>query len=97
VQRFVPALPREEGALFDIGTSEVWLFSLPTRELAIYGARRTLTLRGANAITTVLMRGFRAPSTSYYKGCKALCYAQRKCVTRSQSGCHRISRSGWIG
>jgi Uma2 family endonuclease len=40
------------------GTAEVWLLSLPTRELAIYGARRTLTLRGADAITSDLMPGF---------------------------------------
>jgi Uma2 family endonuclease len=40
------------------GTAEVWLFSLPTRELAIYGARRTVTLRGADAIATDLLPGF---------------------------------------
>jgi Uma2 family endonuclease len=72
VQRFVPDLAIEiaspsdtyEGLLakkeryLKSGTAEVWLFSLPTRELAIYGAQRTLTLRGADAITTDLMPGF---------------------------------------
>jgi Uma2 family endonuclease len=40
------------------GVAEVWLFSLRTREVAIYGGNRTLILRGADAITTDLMPGF---------------------------------------
>jgi Uma2 family endonuclease len=40
------------------GVAEVWLFSLRTREVAIYGGNRTLILRGAGAITTDLMPGF---------------------------------------
>jgi Uma2 family endonuclease len=72
VQRFAPDLAIEiaspsdtyEGLLakkeryLKSGTVEVWLFSLPTRELGIYGERRTLTLRGADAITTDLMPEF---------------------------------------
>ena len=72
VQRFVPDLAIEvasesdtyEGLLakkeryLKSGTAEVWLFSLRTRELAIFGARRNLTLRGADAITTDLLPGF---------------------------------------
>jgi Uma2 family endonuclease len=72
VQRFVPDLAIEvasqsdtyEGLLakkeryLESGVGEVWLFSLRTRELAIYEAHRTLTLRGADAITTDLMPGF---------------------------------------
>jgi Uma2 family endonuclease len=72
VQRFVPDLAIEIASPSDTydgllakkerylksGTAEVWLFSLSARELAIYGARRTLTLRGADAITVDLMPGF---------------------------------------
>jgi len=72
VQRFVPDLAIEvasesdtyEGLLakkeryLKSGTAEVWLFSSRTRELAIYGAHRTVTLRGADAITKDLMPGF---------------------------------------
>jgi Uma2 family endonuclease len=72
VQRFVPDLAIEVASQSDTyegllakkerylksGTGEVWLFSLRTRELAIYGAQRTLTLRGADAITTDLMPAF---------------------------------------
>jgi Uma2 family endonuclease len=72
VQRFVPDLAIEVASQSDTyegllakkerylksGTAEVWLFSLRTRELAIHGADRNLTLRGADAITTDLMPGF---------------------------------------
>jgi Uma2 family endonuclease len=72
VQRFVPDLAIEIASQSDTyeglmakkerylksGTAEVWLFSLRTRELAIYGTRRNLTLRGTDAITTDLMPGF---------------------------------------
>ena len=72
VQRFVPDLAIEIASQSDTyeglmakkerylksGTAEVWLFSLRTRELAIYGAHRSFTLRGADAITTDLMPGF---------------------------------------
>src|ERR1039457_4120466 len=72
VQRFVPDLAIEVASQSDTyegllakkerylksGTAEVWLFSLRTRELAIYGADRNLALRGADAITTDLMPGF---------------------------------------
>ena len=72
VQRFVPDLAIEVASQSDTyegllakkerylksGTAEVWLFSLRTRELAIYGAHRNLTLRGTDAITTDLMPGF---------------------------------------
>lgn len=72
VQRFVPDLAIEVSSQSDTyegllakkarylksGTAEVWPFSFRTRELAIYGAHRSLTLRGADAITTDLMPGF---------------------------------------
>jgi len=72
VQRFVPDLAIEVASQSDTyggllakkerylksGTAEVWLFSLRTRELAIYGAHRNLTLRGTDAITTDLLPGF---------------------------------------
>jgi Uma2 family endonuclease len=72
VQRFVPDLAIEvasqsdtyEGLLakkeryLESGVAEVWLFSLRTRELAIYGMHRNVTLRGADAVTTDLMPGF---------------------------------------
>jgi Uma2 family endonuclease len=72
VQRFVPDLAIEVASQSDTyegllakkerylksGTVEVWLFSLRTRELAIYGAHRTLTLQGEDAITIDLMPGF---------------------------------------
>jgi Uma2 family endonuclease len=72
VQRFVPDLAIEvasqsdtyegilakKGRYLKSGTAEVWLFSLRTRELAIYGAHRNVTLRGTDAITTDLMPGF---------------------------------------
>lgn len=72
VQRFVPDLAIEVASQSDTyegllakkerylksGTTEVWLFSLRTRELAIYGVHRSLILRGTDAITTELMPGF---------------------------------------
>jgi Uma2 family endonuclease len=72
VQRFVPDLAVEVASQSDTyegllakkdrylksGVGEVWLFSLRTRELAVYGAQRNLTLRGTDAITTDLMPGF---------------------------------------
>jgi Uma2 family endonuclease len=72
VQRFVPDLAIEIASQSDTyegliakkerylksGTTEVWLFSLRTRELAIYGSHRTLTLRGADVVSTDLMPGF---------------------------------------
>jgi Uma2 family endonuclease len=72
VQRFVPDLAIEVASQSDTyegllakkdrylksGVAEVWLFSLRTRELAIYGTMRNLNLRGADAITTDLMPGF---------------------------------------
>jgi len=72
VQRFVPDLAIEIASQSDTyeglmakkerylksGTAEVWLFSLRTRELAIYGTRGNLTLRGTDAITTDLMPVF---------------------------------------
>ena len=72
VQRFVPDLAIEVASQSDTyegllakkerylksGVAEVWLFSLRTRELAIYGVHRNLTLRGADAVTTDLMPGF---------------------------------------
>jgi len=72
VRRFVPDLAIEIASESDTyegfmakkerylksGTAEVWLFSIRTRELAIYGAQRTLTLRGADVASTDLMPGF---------------------------------------
>jgi Uma2 family endonuclease len=72
VQRFVPDLAIEVASQSDTyegllakkerylksGVAEVWLFSLRTRELAIYGSKRNLTVRGADAIATDLMPGF---------------------------------------
>jgi len=72
VQRFVPDLAIEVASASDTyegllakkerylqsGTSEVWLFSLRTRELAIYTVRRFVTLRGADEISTDLLLGF---------------------------------------
>jgi Uma2 family endonuclease len=72
VQRFVPDLAIEVASASDTyegllakkerylqsGTSEVWLFSLRTRELAIYTVRRFVTLRGADEISTDLLPGF---------------------------------------
>jgi Uma2 family endonuclease len=72
VQRFAPDLAIEIASPSDTyqgllakkerylksGTTEVWLFSLSTRELAIYRADRSLTLRGAEPITTDLMPEF---------------------------------------
>jgi Uma2 family endonuclease len=82
VQRFVPDLAIEiaspsdtyEGLLakkeryLKSGTAEVWLFSPPIRELAIYGARQALILRGADAITTDLMPGFSITVEELLKG-----------------------------
>jgi Uma2 family endonuclease len=71
VQRFVPDLAIEVASQSDTyeglekkerylkwGVAEVWLFSLRTREVAIYGVHRNVTLRGADAITTDMMLGF---------------------------------------
>jgi Uma2 family endonuclease len=72
VQRFVPDLAIEiasasdtyEGILtkraryLNSGVGEVWLFSLRTRELAVSGGQRNITLRNTDAITTDLMPGF---------------------------------------
>ena len=72
VQRFVPDLAIEVASPSDTyerllakkerylqsGVGEVWLFSLPTRELAVYGTKGNTILRGADRITTDLMPGF---------------------------------------
>jgi len=72
VQRFVPDLAIEVASQSDTyeglmakkerylrsGVTEVWLFSLRARELAIYGAHRNLTLRGTDVIGSDLMPGF---------------------------------------
>ena len=72
VQRFVPDLAIEIASPSDTydgllakkerylksGTAEVWWFSLRSRELAVYGAHRTLILRGSDVASTDLMPGF---------------------------------------
>lgn len=71
VQRFVPDLAIEIASQTDTydglmtkkerylksGATEVWLFSLRTRELAVYGARH-LVLCGGDAITSEFLPGF---------------------------------------
>jgi Uma2 family endonuclease len=72
VQRFVPDLAveiasesdtyegllRKKGRYLRSGTSEVWLISPEAREIAIYTKNGGRILRGSDAITTDLLRGF---------------------------------------
>ena len=72
VQRFVPDLAIEIASATDTyegllvkkerylksGVPEVWLVSLRTREFAVYGRHRNVTLQGADTIATDLMPGF---------------------------------------
>ena len=85
VQRFVPDLAIEvasasdtyEGLLakkeryLQAGTSEVWLFSLRTRELAIYTVGRSVTLRGGDEIATDLVPGFSITVDQLLEVCNA--------------------------